>query len=205
MQTNSINTRPSDITSSWHVIDANGKTLGRLCSEIATLLQGKHKPIYVPNLISGDFVTVINAEKIRVTGNKLNDKIYYRHSGYHGGLKERKLSDVLENAPTLAIKQAVKGMLPKNTMGKRMLSRLKIHAGETHPHSAQINAGQKKSSPSKLTDNDNISQTIIPATEEKSKPKRKPKISASAKMSGVKKKPKPPSRPRKKTSATKEA
>ena len=89
MRTDSINTKASDITSSWHVIDADGKTLGRLCSEIATLLQGKHKPIYVPNLISGDFVTVINAEKIRVTGNKLNDKIYYKHSGFHGGLKER--------------------------------------------------------------------------------------------------------------------
>ena len=99
----------------------------------------------------------------------------------------------------MAIKQAVKGMLPKNTMGKRMLSRLKIHAGKTHPHSAQINAGQKKSSPSKLANNDNISQTIIPVTEEKSK------ISALATKSGVKKKPKPPSRQRKKTSATKEA
>lgn len=136
--------RPSDIEAAWHVIDAEGKTLGRVSSEIAVLLQGKHKTTYVPYLNTGDFVVVVNAEKVRVTGNKLEDKRYYRHSGYHGGLTERKLSDLLRTFPTRVIKQAVKGMLPKNTVGRHMLSRLKLYAGESHPHSAQINAGARR-------------------------------------------------------------
>ena len=122
----------------WHVIDAEGITLGRLCTQIATILQGKHKPSYVSYMNTGDFVIVINAEKIRVTGNKLKQKTYYRHSGYHGGLKEQKLADVLANSPTRAIKGAVKGMLPKNIPGRHMLSRLKVYAGPTHPHEAQV-------------------------------------------------------------------
>jgi large subunit ribosomal protein L13 len=136
-------TRASDLKPAWHVVDAEGKTLGRLSTEIAVLLQGKHKPSYVPYLNTGDFVIVTNAEKIRVTGKKLEQKIYYRHSGYPGGLTQQTLAEVLRKAPTRVIKRAVKGMLPKNTMGKHMLSRLKAYAGESHPHEAQINAQRR--------------------------------------------------------------
>ena len=135
-------TRAADLNPEWHVIDAKDKTLGRLSSEIATLLQGKHKPIYVPHLNTGDYVIVINAEKVRVTGRKLEQKMYYRHSGYHGGLKERTLSQVLDKSPTRVIQQSVKGMLPKNALGRRMLGRLKLYAGEEHPHEAQVRAGR---------------------------------------------------------------
>lgn len=124
---------------SWHVIDASAKTLGRISSEIAGLLQGKHKPEYVPYMNVGDYVVVINAEKIKVTGNKLEQKKYYRHSGYHGGLKENTLEELLAKHPDRVIKQSVKGMLPKNIPGRRMLSRLKVYAGGDHPHQAQIN------------------------------------------------------------------
>jgi large subunit ribosomal protein L13 len=135
-------TRPSDIKSAWHVIDAEGKTLGRLSSEIATLLQGKHKPVFVPYLNTGDFVIVVNCEKIRVTGNKLESKKYYRHSGYHGGLTERNLAQVLDKTPDRVLRHSVKGMLPKNAMGRQMLSRLKLYAGPTHPHQAQVNTNE---------------------------------------------------------------
>ena len=136
-------TRAADLNPEWHVIDAKDKTLGRLSSEIATLLQGKHKPIYVPHLNTGDYVVVINAEKVRVTGRKLEQKMYYRHSGYHGGLKERTLSQVLDKSPTRVIQQSVKGMLPKNALGRRMLGRLKLYAGEQHPHEAQVRASRE--------------------------------------------------------------
>ena len=126
----------------WRVVNADGKTLGRLSSEIATLLQGKHRAGYVPYLNTGDYVVVINAEKIRVTGSKLEQKKYYRHSGYHGGLKETTLQELLATYPERVIQQSVKGMLPKNTPGKRMLSRLKVYAGESHPHSAQVSQNQ---------------------------------------------------------------
>jgi len=125
------------------VINARGKTLGRVSSEIAVLLQGKHKPTYVPYLNSGDFVIVTNAEKVRVTGDKLQQKIYYRYSGYHGGLKEHTLARVLETDSTRAIKHAVKGMLPKSRLGRKMFSRLKVYAGETHPHEAQVEGGRR--------------------------------------------------------------
>ena len=133
-------TRAGDLKPDWHILDAQGKTLGRFSSEIATLLTGKHKPIYVPHLLIGDFVVVTNAEKIRVTGNKLEQKLYYRHSGYHGGLKERTLAQMLDKTPDRVIKQAVKGMLPKNKLGKKMLSRLKVYAGPDHPHQAQFSS-----------------------------------------------------------------
>ena len=136
-------TRAGDLKPGWHVIDADGQTLGRISSAIAVLLQGKHKPEYVPYLNTGDFVVVINAEKVRVTGKKLEQKIYYRHSGYPGGLRERTLADVLERTPTRVIEHAVKGMLPKNSIGRRMLSRLKLYVGGEHPHEAQIRAQQK--------------------------------------------------------------
>ena len=129
----------SELKPEWRVVDAEGKTLGRLSSEIATVLQGKHRAVYVSYLNTGDYVVVINAKKIRVTGNKLEQKKYYRHSGYHGGLKETNLQELLSTYPERVIQQSVKGMLPKNTPGKRMLSRLKVYAGENHPHSAQVN------------------------------------------------------------------
>ena len=135
-------TRSEDLNPEWHVIDAKDQTLGRLSSQIATLLQGKHKPIYVPHLNTGDYVVVVNAEKVRVTGRKRQQKMYYRHSGYHGGLKERTLTEMLERTPTRVIRQSVKGMLPKNALGRHMLSRLKLYAGEDHPHQAQVRAGR---------------------------------------------------------------
>jgi len=143
MQTKPKSRRTGVSEPAWVVVDAEGKTLGRLCTSIAVILQGKHKPGYVPYMNSGDYVIVTNAEKIRVTGKKLEQKTYYRHSGYPGGLTEQKLSRVLEKTPTRVIKGAVKGMLPKNIPGRRMLSRLKVYAGETHPHEAQVNAGLK--------------------------------------------------------------
>jgi len=132
----------AELKPEWRVVNADGKTLGRLSSEIATLLQGKHRAGYVPYLNTGDYVVVINAEKIRVTGSKLEQKKYYRHSGYHGGLKETTLQELLATYPERVIQQSVKGMLPKNTPGKRMLSRLKVYAGESHPHSAQVSQNQ---------------------------------------------------------------
>jgi len=140
---NSFKVSGLDLQPEWHVVDAKDQTLGRLSTEVAILLQGKHRPTYVPYLNTGDFVVVINAEKIRVTGNKLKQKIYYRHSGYPGGLTEETLEHLLGRAPIRALKHAVKGMLPKNTVGKNMLSRLKLYAGHSHPHSAQINARPK--------------------------------------------------------------
>ena len=136
-------TRAADLDPKWHVIDADGKTLGRLSSEIAWLLQGKHKPMYVPYLNTGDYVVVINASKVRVTGKKLEQKMYYRHSGYPSGIKESNLARVMDKTPTNAIKYAVKGMLPKSALGRRMLSRLKLYPLETHPHEAQTGGSSK--------------------------------------------------------------
>ncbi|MFL2760437.1 MAG: 50S ribosomal protein L13 [Dehalococcoidia bacterium] len=129
----------SELKPDWHVVDANGKTLGRISSEIAILLQGKHKPGYVPYLNTGDYVVVVNAKKIHVTGKKIEQKKYYRHSGYHGGLKETNLQQMLDKHPDRVIKQSVKGMLPKNIPGRRMLGRLKVYEGSEHPHQAQVN------------------------------------------------------------------
>ena len=129
----------SELKPGWHVIDAEGKTLGRISSEIAILLQGKHKPGYVPYLNTGDYVVVVNAKKIHVTGKKIEQKKYYRHSGYHGGLKETNLQQMLDKHPDRVIKQSVKGMLPKNIPGRRMLGRLKVYEGSEHPHQAQVN------------------------------------------------------------------
>ena len=138
--TRSVNKEASVSNPVWHVIDAEDKTLGRLSSEIAVLLQGKHKPTYIAHLQIGDYVIVVNAEKVRVTGNKLTQKIYYRHSGYPGGLKQQSLQEILKKKPTKAIQSAVKGMLPKTKLGRRMLSRLKLYVGGDHPHAAQVNA-----------------------------------------------------------------
>lgn len=130
-------TKPADIERAWYVVDAEGQTLGRLASRIATILRGKHKPIYNPSVDCGDFVVVINAEKIVVTGNRLDQKKYYRHSLYIGGLKEITLRDQLQKHPERAIELAVRGMLPKNTLGRKMFKKLKVYAGGEHPHLAQ--------------------------------------------------------------------
>ena len=129
--------KPQDITRNWWIVDAEGQTLGRLASKIAWILRGKHKPIYAPNLDTGDFVVVINAEKIRVTGNKLDQKEYNRHSLYPGGLTTITLRDQLKQHPDRVIEAAVRGMLPKNTLGRAMFKKLKIYAGPAHPHEAQ--------------------------------------------------------------------
>ena len=129
--------KPAQIERKWYVIDAEGHTLGRLSSEIAKILRGKHKPIFTPNVDTGDHVIVINADKIKVTGNKLEDKLYYRHSGYVGKLKTTNLRELMQNKPTQAISLAVKGMLPKNTLGRACFRKLSVYAGPEHPHQAQ--------------------------------------------------------------------
>jgi len=121
----------------WYLVDASGKTLGRLASELARRLRGKHKPVYTPHVDTGDYIVVINAAKIRVTGRKLKDKIYYRHTGYIGNLKAEPLHKLLERAPERVIELAVKGMLPRNPLGRKMLKKLKIVRGSEHPHQAQ--------------------------------------------------------------------
>ena len=126
-----------DIEQRWYVVDAEGKILGRLATQIATVLRGKNKPIYAPHMDVGDFVIVINADKIQVTGRKLEQKMYYRHSGYPGGLRSISLRDQLQRHPERVIRSAVKGMLPKNRLGRRMLRKLKVYAGSSHPHEAQ--------------------------------------------------------------------
>jgi large subunit ribosomal protein L13 len=126
--------KPTDIKREHHVIDAADKTLGRLCSQIAKLLMGKHKPIYTPNQDTGDFVVVINAEKIRVTGKKTEQKVYYRHSNYPGGLKSITLGKMMQQFPTRAIEYAVKGMLPHTRLGAQMYRKLKVYAGPTYPN-----------------------------------------------------------------------
>ena len=131
-------TKAKDIEREWHVIDASGKILGRLASEVAQLLRGKHKPIYVPHLDTGDYVIIINAEKVRVTGKKAKEKLYYRHSGYPGGLKSTTLAEMLKTHPTRVLEHAVKGMLPKGPLGRAMLKKLKVYAGPAHPHQAQM-------------------------------------------------------------------
>lgn len=129
--------RKEQIKRNWYVIDAEGKVLGRLASRVAEILMGKHKPIYTPNVDTGDFVVIINAGKIKVTGKKLLDKVYYRHSGYLGGLKKETLFSLISRKPEVVIKLAVKGMLPKNNLGRKMIKKLKIYKGAEHPHSAQ--------------------------------------------------------------------
>ena len=131
------NAKPGEIERRWYLVDAEGKTLGRLATQIADTLRGKTKPQYTPHVDTGDFVVVVNAEKIHVTGNKLDQKIYYRHSGYPGGLKERTLREQLDRRPTEVLRKAVKGMLPKNRLAAKQLNKLKIYAGPEHPHEAQ--------------------------------------------------------------------
>ncbi len=129
--------KAEDITQEWFLVDANDKNLGRLASEIAKILLGKHKPTFTPGVDTGDFVVVVNAERVTVTGNKLEDKLYYRHTGYPGGIKKISLKDQLANHPERVLKSAVWGMLPHNKYGRRILKKLKIYAGPDHPHGAQ--------------------------------------------------------------------
>ena len=126
-----------EVEKKWYLIDARDKVLGRLASEIATLLRGKHKPIFTPHMDAGDYVVLVNADKVVLTGGKLEKKIYYRHSGYVGGLKETTAKEMLQKRPQNLIRLAVKGMLPKNSLGRRQLAKLKIYAGPDHPHEAQ--------------------------------------------------------------------
>ena len=129
--------RPQEIEREWLVVDAQGQTLGRLATHIAAVLRGKHKPLYTPHLDCGDFVIVVNADKIQVTGKKMDQKIYYRHSGYPGGLRQIVLRRQMERHPERVIESAVRGMLPKNRLGRKMFKKLKVYAGPTHPHQAQ--------------------------------------------------------------------
>ena len=131
-------TKPSHVESQWHVFDAADKVLGRLATEVSVLLQGKHKSIYAKNIITGDFVVVVNASKIKVTGDKLQQKLYRRHSHYPGGLRETPMFRMQANHPDRILRAAVRGMLPKTTLGRQMLRRLKIYADEIHPHGAQV-------------------------------------------------------------------
>jgi len=129
--------KPAEVRRDWYVVDASGKTLGRLSTEIARRLRGKHKPEYTPHVDTGDYIVVVNAEKIRVTGNKLKDKMYHRYTGYIGNLKSVNLETLLDQAPERALQYAVKGMLPKGPLGRKMLGKLRVFAGPEHNHAAQ--------------------------------------------------------------------
>ncbi|PCJ25005.1 MAG: 50S ribosomal protein L13 [SAR86 cluster bacterium] len=129
--------KPHEVDQNWLLVDADGLTLGRMATEIATRLRGKHKPEYTPHVDTGDFVVVINADKVKVTGKKATDKIYYAHSGFPGGLKQITFEKLQDKAPERVIQLAVKGMLPKNSLGRAMFKKLKVYAGAEHPHSAQ--------------------------------------------------------------------
>lgn len=129
--------KAGDVSHDWYVVDAAGKTLGRLASEIAHRLRGKHKAEYTPHVDTGDYIVVVNAEKVRVTGAKTTDKMYHRHTGYPGGLKSMSFEQLIDHAPERVIQGAVKGMLPRNPLGRAMFKKLKVYAGESHPHAAQ--------------------------------------------------------------------
>lgn len=132
-----ISAKPESVKRDWYVIDASGKTLGRMATEIATRLRGKHKPEYTPHVDTGDYIVVINAEQVRVSGNKAKGKIYHSHTGYPGGLKSISFEKLIQKAPERTIQSAVKGMLPKGPLGRAMFKKLKVYAGAEHPHAAQ--------------------------------------------------------------------
>jgi len=132
-----VSAKPAEVRRDWFMVDADGKTLGRLASEIARRLRGKHKPEYTPHVDTGDYIVVVNAEKIHVTGNKMKDKMYYHHTGYIGNMKSINLEKLLDKAPERVIETAVKGMLPKNSLGRAMFKKLKVYAGPEHKHEAQ--------------------------------------------------------------------
>jgi large subunit ribosomal protein L13 len=155
--------KKGDIQKAWHVVDASGQTLGRLSTHVATLLMGKHKPTYSPHLDMGDFVIVVNADKIRVTGKKLENKIYYRHTGYVGGLKETPLEEMLQRKPQRVLELAVRGMLPRNKLSRHLLGHLKVYAGPEHPHVAQVRGSEKQARAPLET----VTSAATPAAEEK--------------------------------------
>jgi large subunit ribosomal protein L13 len=132
-----VSAKPAEVRREWYVVDASGRTLGRLASEIARRLRGKHKAEYTPHVDTGDYIVVVNAEKIRVTGRKLSDKVYYHHTGYIGNMKSITLGKQLEKAPKRVLETAVKGMLPRNPLGRAMLKKLRVFVGPVHPHQAQ--------------------------------------------------------------------
>jgi len=136
--------KASEITHAWRLIDADGQTLGRLATQIATFLRGKHRPNFAEHLDLGDYVVVVNAARVRVTGNKARDYFYYRHSNYPGGFKQVSLGEVLAKHPDRLLKQTVKGMLPHNALGRKMLRKLKVYGGPEHPHEAQFRASEKQ-------------------------------------------------------------
>lgn len=129
--------KPNAVKQDWYIVDAEGKTLGRLATEVASRLRGKHKPEYTPHVDTGDYIVIVNAEKVAVTGNKAKDKMYHRYTGYVGNLKSMSFEKLIETAPERAIQTAVKGMLPRNPLGRAMFSKLKVYAGASHPHAAQ--------------------------------------------------------------------
>jgi large subunit ribosomal protein L13 len=129
--------KTADIQRKWYLVDAEGQTLGRLATRVASVLRGKHKPIFTPHMDTGDHVVIVNAEKIHLTGDKVRRKTYYRHSGYPGGLKAETVEEVLRKKPSAILERAIKGMLPKNPLGKQMGRKLNVYAGSTHPHQAQ--------------------------------------------------------------------
>jgi large subunit ribosomal protein L13 len=135
--TTTVSAKPAEVRRAWYLVDADGKTLGRLASELARRLRGKHKPQYTPHVDTGDYLVVVNAEKVRVTGNKLQDKMYYRHTGYVGHLKSMNLTKLLASKPERAIELAVKGMLPRGPLGRAMYRKLHVYAGPEHRHQAQ--------------------------------------------------------------------
>lgn len=132
-----LSARPQDVQHDWYVVDADNQTLGRLAAAVARRLRGKHKPSYTPHVDTGDYIVVVNAEKVRVTGKKHTDKIYYRHSGYPGGIKAARFEEMIEKHPERVIEKAVRGMLPRNPLGRAVFRKLKVYAGSEHPHSAQ--------------------------------------------------------------------
>jgi large subunit ribosomal protein L13 len=140
MQTNSYrtqSTRPADVERSWFIVDAENMVVGRMASKVAAILRGKHKPTFTPHVDTGDFVVIINAEKVRFTGAKETDKLYFRHTGYPGGVKQTPPKDVREKKPTFIVETAIRGMLPKGALGRQMFKKLKVYAGTEHPHEAQ--------------------------------------------------------------------
>ena len=153
--------KPSHVKSKWHVFDANGKTLGRLATEIAVLLQGKHKPIYTRHILTGDYVIVVNASKIKVTGKKLQQKMYRRHSNYPGALRETPLAVLQRRYPDRVLRAAVHGMLPKNIRGRQMLRRLKIYAGASHPHESQVGQPVGPEGPSMVQESQAEPQVVM--------------------------------------------
>ncbi len=131
--------KPAEVTRDWHLVDAEGKTFGRILTDVATLLRGKHKPSFTPNVDCGDYVVIINAQKAKFSGVKLEEKEYFTHSGYFGSTKSKKLGDMLENHTEKLYMRAMRGMLPKTKLGKQMIKKMKVYAGAEHPHTAQIN------------------------------------------------------------------